>query len=121
MSAPLAAIEHRGDITVATVTVEIDLANVAQIYEELLRGVGKESRGLVVDLTGVNYFDSAGVRSFFDLARELHIARQSLGIVVPTTSPLRRLVKITRLDEAAVLTSSVDECVAALRGPTPAT
>lgn len=115
MTAPLASVVAHDDITVAAVASEIDLANAALLYDELLRSVSNESRGLVIDLSSVTYLDSAGVRSFFDLARELHISRQLMGIVVPAESPLRRLVKITRLDEVAIVAATAGEAVLAVR------
>lgn len=100
-----------GDFTVATVSAEIDLANAPDLFDELRRGVRSEARGLIVDLSTVRYLDSAGVQSLFDVARELQISRQHLGLVLPETSPIRRLVKITRLDEVAALAPTVDACL----------
>jgi anti-anti-sigma factor len=104
-----------GDVTVCSINGEVDLANAAQMHEELLRSVANDSLGLVVDLTDARYLDSAAVRALFELARELLVSRQSMGLVVATDSPLRRLVKITRVDEVAVLSGTVAECTRALR------
>ncbi|HUS61108.1 MAG TPA: STAS domain-containing protein [Acidimicrobiales bacterium] len=103
------------EFTLAIVGAEIDLANATELFEELWRGIRSEARGLIVDLSTVRYVDSAGVQSLFDVARELHISRQHLGIVVPQDSPICRLVEITRLDDAAVVANTVDACVLALR------
>ena len=96
MTRPMVTLAERRGLTLASIGAEIDLANAAQLYDELLQGVSGGSQGLVIDLSLVRYLDSAGVRSFFDLARELHISRQLMGIVVPEESPLRRLVKLAR-------------------------
>lgn len=115
MSSTLASMTTTDGVTVASLTVEIDLANAAQIYSELLRGVPSDSRGLVVDLSAVRYVDSAGIRTFFDLARELQISRQLIAIAVAVDSPLQRLVKITRLDEVAIVASTIEGCLEAMR------
>jgi anti-anti-sigma factor len=114
VTSPITSMTTSDGVTIASLAVEIDLANAAQIYGELLRGVPSDSRGLVVDLSAVRYLDSAGIRSFFDLARELQISRQVIALVVAVESPLPRLVKITRLDEVAIVSSTVEGCLEAI-------
>lgn len=114
MIGSLASTTVRDGITVASVKVDIDLSNAAELHQELLRSVTNASRGLLVDLTAVRYVDSAGVRTFFDIARELDVSRQVLGIVVPLQSPISRLVKLTCLDEIAVVGPTVEECISSL-------
>lgn len=114
MTRPLTSTTRREGITVACVNADVDLSNAAQLHEELLRAVTNDSRGLVVDLTDVRYVDSAGVQVLFELARELDVSRQVMGIVVPLQSPIRRLVKLTRLEEVAVVGPTVDDCVRTL-------
>ncbi len=114
MTGSLASTIVRDGITVASLNGDIDLSNAAELQEELLRSVNSDSRGLLVDLTAVRYVDSAGVRTFFDIARELDVSRQVLGIVVPLQSPIRRLVKLTCLDEVAVVGATVEECISSL-------
>ena len=63
--------------------------------------------GLVVDLSGVRYIDSVGIRMLFTFVRSLHASRQGMAIVVPPDSPVRKLLKITHLDEAAVFRDTV--------------
>lgn len=114
MTGALASTTVRDGITVAYVNVDIDLSNAAELHEELRRSVTNDSRGLLVDLSAVRYLDSAGVRTFFDIARELDVARQVLGIVLPVQSPISRLVKLTCLDEVAVVGPTVEECISSL-------
>ena len=71
--------------------------------------------GLVLDLTDVRYVDSGGVRVFFELAASLAISGRRMALAVPETSPLRRLIKITRLEEAVLLCASAPECAEMLR------
>lgn len=83
---------------------EIDCSNVRDIAEELLRAVSSRSSSLVLDLAGVRYLDSTGIRMLFELADRLDVARQSLVLVVPESSPIRRLLAITRVEDVAVIT-----------------
>jgi anti-anti-sigma factor len=88
------------------------------LHSELRAAIDGSLRALAVDLTAVRYLDSAGIRALFELARELGLARQVLGLVVPSSSPLRRLLKITRLEEVVVVTATEDECIERLRDAT---
>ncbi|HEY0399105.1 MAG TPA: STAS domain-containing protein [Acidimicrobiia bacterium] len=120
MSARGVEIERQGDVVVARLEGDIDLANTAAVAATVLGGVPNDTLGLVVDLTDVRYIDSVGIRMLFAFIRALHAARQGMAIALPAGSPVRKLLKITHLDEATVFRSSVEEAVTALReGGTP--
>jgi anti-anti-sigma factor len=113
-------IERQGDVVIARFEGDIDLANTPAVSATVLGGVPNDSLGLVVDLTDVRYIDSVGIRMLFTFIRALHAARQGMAIALPAGSPVRKLLKITHLDEATVFRSSVEEAVTALReGGTP--
>ncbi|MDQ1498960.1 MAG: hypothetical protein QOI86_2300 [Actinomycetota bacterium] len=120
MSARGVEMERQGDVVVARLEGDIDLANTAAVAATVLGGVPNDTLGLVVDLTDVRYIDSVGIRMLFAFIRALHAARQGMAIALPAGSPVRKLLKITHLDEATVFRSSVEEAVIALReGGTP--
>ena len=82
---------------------------------QLLQAVTNDTLGLIVDLSGVRYIDSVGIRMFFTLVGALHASRQGLALALEDGSPIRTLIKITDLDEAAALRPTVQECLDALR------
>jgi anti-anti-sigma factor len=111
MSARGAEVTRCGDVVVA---------HTPTVSASVLEGVPNDAVGLVVDLSDVRYIDSVGVRMLFTFVRSLHASRQGMAIAVPAGSPVRKLLKITHLDEATVFRPSVDEAIAALReGGTP--
>lgn len=63
---------------------------------------------VVVDLAGLTYLDSAGVDVLFDVAR-----RQTLAVVAPPGSAVRRVLEIVSLDTAAALCDALDDARAA--------
>ena len=93
--------DRSGPVPVARVAGDIDLSNAARIRQDLLALATDDVHGLVVDITDVPYVDSAGIKVLFDLARDLRRRNQSLVVTVPTSSPLRRLLKITNFQEVA--------------------
>ena len=113
-------ISLRDDVVIAHLDTEIDLANTPAVSAAILEAVPNDAVGLVIDLGDVRYIDSVGIRMLFTFVRSLHAARQGMAIAVPADSPVRKLLKITHLDEATELRPTVDEAVAALReGGTP--
>ena len=56
-----------------------------------------------------------GLHVLFRLARSQAEIGATLGVVVPTTSPVRRVVEIAHVEGAAVVCTSVDEGVLRLR------
>jgi anti-sigma B factor antagonist len=114
MTARDVEIERCGDVVIARYEGEIDLANAPMISTQILGAVPNDAIGLVIDLSAVRYIDSVGIRMLFSLVRSLQSVRQGLAIALEQGSPIRKLLKITALDEAVMLRSSLDECAAAL-------
>jgi anti-sigma B factor antagonist len=110
MSDPSIDVEQVGDVALARVAGEIDLANASRVGRSLAAAA---SRGLVVDLTGVTYLDSAGIGELFALAARLRTGG-GLALVVPDGSPLHRLLKITQFDEAAPVCLTAEDAMTML-------
>ena len=102
-------------VVVARLEGDIDLANTPSVSATVLESIPNDSLGLVVDLTDVRYIDSVGIRMLFTFVRSLHASRQGMAIAVPQDSPVRKLLKITHLDEATVFRASLEEAIATLR------
>lgn len=97
---------------VATMSGAIDLSNVDELGLRLERSVSNRAQGLVLDLSDVNYIDSTGLRLVFRLARQLGDRQQSLRLVVPDGSRIRRVLTIAGVDSVA----SIVPDLAYLRG-----
>jgi anti-sigma B factor antagonist len=99
-------VSRAGDVVVARLDGDIDLANTPTVSARVLEAVPNDASGLVVDLSGVRYIDSVGIRMLFTFVRALQASRQSMALAVPPESPVRKLLKITHLDEATVFRPS---------------
>jgi anti-anti-sigma factor len=108
-------ITRQGDVVIARLDGEIDLANTPTVSAAVLEAVPNDVVGLVIDLSGVRYIDSVAIRMLFNFVRSLHESRQGMAIAIPPDSPVRKLLKITHLDEATEFRDSIDEAVIALR------
>jgi anti-sigma B factor antagonist len=108
--------EDRPVALVARLTGEIDLTNVQELRYALLDRVRHDSAGLVLDLAGLEYLDSAGIFLLYDLANLLQARGQGLGLVAPP-----RCAAHGALHHAAVLDQlqaqdTVEEALAVLDG-----
>jgi anti-anti-sigma factor len=79
---------------VARITGAIDLSNVEELRRQVERAVSNRARGLVLDLSGVTYLDSTGLRLIYRLARQLGDRQQRLRLVVPDGSRIRRVLTL---------------------------
>ena len=117
---PLATVdvEHQGDISVARLRGEIDTSNVSEIGEALgAAAVGDGSRGMVVDLSGVAYLNSATVKLLFDLAEQMHKRHQQMRLVMSEAAPMRKLILLLKFDLVVPLDKTIDDALAHIRTP----
>lgn len=115
MTRAKATIVQHGDVYVAQVEGDIDFTDTERLGAELADGTPNDARGLVLDVSNVRYIDSAGVRMLFELASRLTVCRQRLALALPESSPIRRLIKITKLDEVVLICASEPECIDGIR------
>jgi anti-anti-sigma factor len=112
VTAASVAIEPSDHVPVARVTGEIDVANAADVTARLSAAVSNVAHGLVVDLSGVDYVDSAGLRGLLDLAVRMHRRGQRLAAVAPVGAPVRRVLELVELGRVAELCASVGDAQA---------
>ena len=115
MARPLIEIVQDNEVVVARLAGEFDFADADRVSTELISATPNDAIGLVLDLSEVSYIDSSGVRMLFDLAGRLDVCRQRLAIALPESSTIRRLIKITKLEEVVLLCASQAECIEGLR------
>jgi len=108
-------IEPHGEGPVIRLSGEVDLSNADELRSDIVQAVPHEASGVVLDLTETTYLDSTGIRLLFDLAERLHARRQRLVLVVDEAALVRRVVVLTKLDDAVPLVPAVDAALAALR------
>ena len=118
LSGPLATlvVDRLPCSAVARLDGEIDLSNA----EELERSILAETRGsptVVLDLSQVDYIDSAGVVLLQRVARTLLAESRSLRLAAPGETPAARIVSLSALDTAIPVHPSWEEALARIGGP----
>lgn len=109
MTTATVAVEPSDAVPVVRVTGEIDVANADEVATQLRAAVSNAAQGLVVDLAGVDYVDSAGLRGLLDLAVRLRRRGQRMVAVAPEGSPVRRVLELIELGRVAELCAGVDD------------
>lgn len=106
-----------GEVRVARLIGELDLSNATDIADALAAAAEEATLGLVIDMSGLTHIDSAGVRLLFDLRRRLGVRRQALALAVPAEARIRDVLEMVAVHETVPVSATVDEAVAAVRGP----
>jgi anti-anti-sigma factor len=109
-------IEARSGHGVAHVSGEVDRSNAARVAGHLREAIPAEDGGVVVDLTGLAYMDSAGALALTELGDLLRERGQRLLLAVPENAPIRRLLEISGVERIAAVAASVSAALAATEG-----
>jgi anti-anti-sigma factor len=102
---------------VCTVTGEVDLSNATQICDAIGEATPNTALGVVLDLSGVGYLDSAGIHLIYRLRENLRARGQKLMLAIPADSPVQDSLRLAGITEYLPIAASVD---AALAGLAPA-
>jgi anti-anti-sigma factor len=105
-------IEERGEVVVARLKGELDIAGAPGLGEAINDAVPTSARGLVVDCTDLDFIDSSGIAMLFGLARRLGSRRQELRVVAREGKPVARVLEIVEFDRAAPIHGTLDEALA---------
>jgi anti-anti-sigma factor len=95
---------------------EIDLSNVEALYKVAEDAVTNHDAGLVVDLSGVTFLDSTGLRLVFRLARRLGDRQQNLRLVVPEGARIARVLDFAGVSTVAEVLRTYDPDASDERG-----
>ena len=103
---------------VVTVLGEVDLETAAGLGDHALAALHDVSPHLVLDLTGVTFMDSTGLKVLLSTQRRADLAGGSMCIV-GADRPVRRILALTGLDEAFTLYDTYAEVPALIDGAAP--
>jgi anti-anti-sigma factor len=103
-----------GDAVVLRVAGEIDSSTVVELADRLdsafTAASEDSSRLLVVDLSGVTYFGSAGLNSILDFYQRGRAAGVAVRVVANSAQVIRPM-QVTKLDEVLRPYSTLDDAV----------
>jgi anti-anti-sigma factor len=108
---PLADVEFESceGAVVARLTGEIDLSNADRLGAALLDAMPNLEHALILDMSAVEYLDSAGIQLIYQLRERLRARGQTLRLVIPSSSPSHDALRLAGLTQHVEMAESVEE------------
>jgi anti-anti-sigma factor len=103
--------DHRGAAVLARVTGEIDLSNAESVGRAIVDAIPNRALALVLDLSGVDYLDSAGIHLIYKLRESLRARGQVLRLVIPDGSSAYDALKLAGVEHHVATIRSVDQAL----------
>ncbi len=97
---------------IAHVTGEVDMSNAEDVGATVIKATPNEAQGVVLDLSGVAYLDSAGIYVIYGMRASLQARGQALILVIPRTSPVHDSLRLAGADRPGEVAEAVEEALA---------
>jgi anti-anti-sigma factor len=119
-AAPLAKVERceRDGVRLVEVVGELDISNVCTLEDATL-DLPNEGLGVVVDLSGATYIDSATLGLLFKLQHSLQRRGQALRVVCQPDSNAHRVLELTGFSPAVTCETDREAAIAAIHREVP--
>ncbi len=105
---------------IARLTGEIDMSNAEDVGATVIGATPTEASGVVLDLSDVDYLDSAGIYVVFGMRASLQARGQSLVLVIPAGSPVFDTLRLSGADRPGEVAETVDDALRAIDGSSAA-
>lgn len=99
---------------VAHVSGEVDMSNAEEMGATVIGATPNEARGVVLDLSKVDYLDSAGIYVIFGMRTSLQARGQSLILVIPPGSPVHDAIRLSGAEHPGEVAEAVEDGLRAL-------
>jgi anti-sigma B factor antagonist len=106
---------HESDVLVARLTGELDMSNAEDIGSAVLDATPNDAVGVILDLSGVQYLDSAGIYVVFGMRSRLRARGQSLRINVPGGSPVDDALRLAGVQRHVEVVDTVERGIEELQ------
>ncbi|MDH7602724.1 MAG: STAS domain-containing protein [Armatimonadota bacterium] len=91
---------------------EVDVYTAPQFKEAVNKMVDSGEKHILIDMSGVRYMDSSGFGTLLSVMKRLKPNGGSINLI-NVSSPIDRILKITRLNQVFATYPSVDEAIRA--------
>jgi anti-anti-sigma factor len=105
---------------IARVSGEIDMSNAEDMGATVVGATPNEVSGVVLDLSDVEYLDSAGIYVIFGMRASLQARGQTLIMVIPLDSPVHDALRLSGAERPGEIAETVDQALKTINRPSPA-
>jgi anti-sigma B factor antagonist len=106
---------HEDGVLVARLTGEIDMSNAEGIGAAVLEATPNDAIGVILDLSAVEYLDSAGIYVVFGMRSRLRARGQSLRLALPASSPVDDALRLAGVQSHVDVVATVEDGIAELK------
>jgi anti-sigma B factor antagonist len=99
---------------VARLSGEVDMSNAEQIGVTVIGATPSDARGVVLDLSQVDYLDSAGIYVIHGMRASLQARGQGLLLVIPADSPVHDALRLSGAERPGEVVEELDGALRAL-------
>jgi anti-anti-sigma factor len=96
---------------IAHVTGEIDMSNAEDVGATVIGATPSEAQGVILDLSGLDYLDSAGIYVIYGMRTSLQARGQSLILVIPPASPVHDSLRLAGAERPGEVAEAVEEAL----------
>ena len=107
--------EHHEKVLVARLVGEVDMSNAEEIGSAVLEATPNDAIGVILDLTAVEYLDSAGIYVVFGMRSRLRARAQTLRLAIPEGSPVDDALRLAGVQSHVEVVRTVEQGVSALQ------
>src|SRR5262249_19515037 len=99
---------------VAHVSGEIDMSNADEMRTTVIAATPNDAYGVVLDLSSVDYLDTAGIFVIYGIRSSLQARGQALMLVIPPGSPVHDALRLAGAEHPGEVVEVVDEALRVL-------
>ena len=106
----LADLRHKtiDSVVIAEISGEIDMSNTNELRMALNSMTSNEALGLVIDLSELEYIDSAGIHLIYRLRDSLRSRGQQLRLVIPRDSVVYQTLKLAAVQPGSEMVETLE-------------
>jgi anti-sigma B factor antagonist len=109
-------ISHAPGALVARLMGEVDMSNAEELGATVIGATPSDARGVVLDLSEVEYLDSAGIYVIHGMRASLQARGQNLLLVIPADSPVHDALRLSGAERPGEVVEELDAALRALDG-----
>jgi anti-anti-sigma factor len=104
---------------VAHVTGEIDMSNAEEMGATVIGATPNDAHAVVLELSKVDYLDSAGIYVIHGMRASLQARGQILILVIPPRSPVHDALRLSGADRPGEIVETLEDALKAVDSGRP--
>ena len=99
-------------VVVARLSGEVDLSNAEAIENAVVEATPNHALALILDVSQLDYLDSAGIHLIYKLREKLRARGQTLRLVIPPDSPANDALRLAGVPRTIDTAESLEAAMA---------